>query len=75
MIAVIHCSFSTYHSILKTLNSCVGIGREAIPPQWLRKLKTEWWDKMVPYFLLASSCGSLDAVEYFIASGQEPTVR
>ena len=30
---------------------------------------------MVPYFLLASSCGALDVVKYFIESGQKPNIR
>ena len=62
-------------SILQTLKTCVDKGREAIPPQWHRRLKTNWWSKMVPYFLYACSCGSLDAVKYFIDSGREPNIR
>ena len=30
---------------------------------------------MVPYFLYACSCGSLDTVKYLIDSGKEPNVR
>ena len=44
-------------------------------PEWHRKLQSEWWSEVVPYFLYASSCGSLGAVKYFIASGKEPNVR
>ena len=69
-------SFSTYTiSILETLKACVDGEREAIPPLWHRKLKTDWWKKVVPYFLYAASCGSLVAVKCFIASGHEPNIR
>ena len=62
-------------SILKKLEFCVDGGKKCTAPQWLRKLKKEWWSKVVPCLLYASSCGSLDAVKHFIASGQEPSVR
>ena len=62
-------------SILKTFKSCVDEGKKCTAPQWLRKLKKGWWSKVVPYFLLASSCGSLDVVKYFIESGQKPNIR
>ena len=63
-------------SILKTLQTCVDKGREeAIPPRWHRKLKAKWWSKVIPYFLHACSCGSLRAVECFIASGHKPNSR
>ena len=62
-------------SILKKLESCVDGGKKCTAPEWLRKLKKEWWDKMVPCFLHASSCGSLDVVKYFIDSGQKPNIR
>ena len=68
--------FSTYViSILETLKACVDGEREAIPPLWHRKLKTDWWNKVVPYFLYAASCGSLVAVKCFIASGHKPNIR
>ena len=60
-------------SILKTLQTCVDERRK--DPRQQHQLKTEWWDKMVPCFLHASSCGSLDAVKYFIDSGKEPNIR
>ena len=62
-------------SILKTFKSCVDEGKKCTAPQWLRKLKKGWWSKVVPYFLLASSCGALDVVKYFIESGQKPNIR
>lgn len=63
------------HSILQTLKTCIDGGRVTTKPGWHRKLKSEWWSKVVPYFLYACSCGSLDAVKYFIDSGREPNIR
>jgi len=62
-------------SILKTFKSCVDEGKKCTAPKWHRKLKKEWWSEVVPYFLYASSCGSLDAVKFFIESGQKPNIR
>ena len=67
-------------SILKTLKTRVDGGREAEqretkPPLWLRRLKTEWRNEMVTSFLYASSCGSLDAFKYLLASQQKPDIR
>lgn len=62
-------------SILKKLESCVDGGKICAAPQWLRQLKKEWWSKVVPCLLYASSCGSLDVVKYFIESGQKPNIR
>ena len=77
MIVANHCSSSIYvrTSILEKLDTCVDGGKNCAAPQWHRQLKKEWWSKVVPYLLYASSCGSLDAVKHFIASGQEPSVR
>ena len=70
------CSFFNHiTSILKTFKTCVDDGKEATAPQWQRNLKTDWWNKIVPYFLHASLWGSLDVVKYFIDSGQKPNVR
>ena len=63
------------HSILQTLKTCIDGGRVTTKPGWHRKLKSEWWSKVVPYFLYACSCGSLDTVKYLIDSGKEPNVR
>ena len=70
------CSFFNHiTSILKTFKACVDGGKEATAPQWQRNLKTDWWNKIVPYFLHACLWGSLDAVKYFIDSRQKPNVR
>lgn len=74
MPALLPCTY-LYTSILRMLEGCIYGGRECTTPWWQRKLKEEWWNRVVPYFLYASACGSLSAVEYFIASGQEPTIR
>ena len=67
-------------SILKTLKTCVDGGREAKqretkPPLWLRTLKKEFGNKMIPYLLHASSCGSLSVIKYLLAIGQTPNIR
>lgn len=67
--------FSSPTSLLKTLHACVDRGKNPIAPLWHHRLKTEWWSKVVTYFLYASSCGSLDIVKYFIDSGQKPNIR
>ena len=68
--------FPTYvTSILKTFQSLVDGGRQATAPQWHRELMTEWPDKVVTFFLHASSRGSLDTVKYFIDGGLEPNLR
>ena len=68
--------FPTYvTSILKTFQSLVDGGRQATAPQWHRELMTEWPDKVVTFFLHASSCGSLGAVKYFIDGGLKPNLR
>ena len=76
MFATNHCSFSTcVTSILKTLETCIDKGDAATAPDWHKKLKAEWWRKMVEYILYASTNGSLRAVEYFTDKGQKPDIR
>ena len=67
--------FAYVTSILRTFQSLVDGGKEVTAPQWHRELMKAWSSKVESYFLLASSRGSLDAVEYFIASGQKPNLR
>ena len=67
--------FNLFVSILKTLEACVYGERECTMPRWHHNLKNKWCHKLVPYVLYASACGSLSAVKYFIASGQEPNIR
>ena len=67
-------------SILKTLKTCVDGEREAKqretkPPLWLRRLKTEFGNKMIPYLLHASSCGSLSVIKYLLAIWLTPNIR
>ena len=73
MIAANHCnSFSYFTSILKKFKTSL----DEEPEDWHSELKTAWPKKVVTYFLHASSCGSLGAVKYFIASRQtEPNIR
>ena len=75
VITAYHCSSAFVTRILETLETCVDGGKEARVPLWQRQLKTEWQSRMIPYFLHASFCGLLDAVKYFIASGQKPNIR
>ena len=67
--------FAYVTSILRTFQSLVDGGKEVTAPQWHRELMKAWSSKVESYFLLASSCGSLDAVEYFIDNGQKPNLR
>ena len=51
-------------------------GQEDTAPPWYRELMTAWLSKVGPYFLHASSYGSLSAVKYFIEwNGQDPNIR
>ena len=68
-------AFNSFASVLKTLETRIYGERECTTPRWHHNLKNKWWHKIVPYVLYASACGSLSAVKYFIASGQEPTIR
>ena len=67
--------FAFVTSILKTFKACVDEGRKPTAPLWQHRLKTEWWSKIVPHIIFASSSGSLGAVKYYIDSGQEPNIR
>jgi len=63
------------YSILNALKECVDGAREGTTPDWHKDFQKDWWSKMIPYFLYACSCGSLNVVKYFAAKGYQPNVR
>ena len=70
-----YCVSNLSCSVLKTFETRIYGERECTTPRWHHNLKNDWWHKIVPYVLYASACGSLSAVKYFIACGQEPNIR